>query len=179
MNTPPDKEKVISLQEIENRIYMIRGHKVILDADLARLYGVTTFNLNKAVRRNLARFPSDFMFRLTNQEVKDLLFQSGIAKFPTHGGRRSLPYAFTQEGVAMLSSALRSDEAIHLNIQIMRAFVRLKEMTISHDDLSRRIEQLEENYDHRFASVFDAIRELMSERSVPLKRIVGLDKKGE
>jgi hypothetical protein len=168
-----------SLQEIESQIYLIRGHKVIFDADLARLYRVTTFNLNKAVKRNQTRFPQDFMFQLTNQELKDLVFQSGISSLATHGGRRSLPYVFTQEGVAMLSSVLRSDEAVQVNILIMRAFVRLKELSISHDDLSRRIAHLEARYDQQFSSVFEAIRELISERSIPLKRVIGLGKKDQ
>jgi hypothetical protein len=179
MESNTDKRRAISVQEIEHQIYLIRGHKVIFDSDLARLYRVTTFNLNKAVKRNLARFPPDFMFQLTNQELKDLVFQSGISSSASHGGRRSPPYVFTQEGVAMLSSVLRSDEAVQVNILIMRAFVRLKELSISHDDLNRRIDHLEERYDQQFSSVFDAIRELISERSIPLKRVIGLAKEDE
>ena len=177
MKLKTKKQNVISIQEIENQIYLIRGHKVMFDADLGLLYKVTTFNLNKAVKRNPTRFPPDFMFQLTHDELTDLVFQTGISSPAKHGGRRFLPYVFTQEGVAMLSSVLRSDEAVQVNILIMRAFVRLREMGISHDDLNRRIDQLEARYDRQFISVFDAIRELMSERSIPLKRIIGLDKK--
>ena len=168
----------LSLKDIENKIYSIRGLKVMLDSDLASLYGVTTFNLNKAVKRNQNRFPRDFMFQLTNQEVIDLIFQIGISKkILGRGGRRHLPNVFTQEGIAMLSSVLRSEQAVEVNIFIMRAFVRLREMIVGHSDLSLRIDQLEAKYDKQFGSVFDAIRELMSEHAVPRKRIVGLDKK--
>ncbi len=177
MRPPSDKHHPISLQEVENQIYLIRGQKVMIDTDLARLYGVTTFNLNKAVKRNRLRFPTDFMFQLTNQELSDLIFQNGIARSSGHGGRRSLPFAFTQEGVAMISSVLRSDEAIQMNILIMRAFVRLKEVNMSHAELNRRLDSLEERYDQQFSSIFEAIRELISDRSVPRKRVIGLGKK--
>lgn len=173
MQQPP-----LTLKEIESKIYLIRGRKVMMDSDLATLYGVTTFNLNKAVRRNIVRFPSDFMFQLTNQEVSDLIFQIGISKVTVgRGGRRHHPYVFTQEGVAMLSSVLRSNQAVEVNIYIMRAFVRLREMTLGHDDLSRRIDQLEERYDTQFGSVFDVIREMIAEHAVPRKKIRGLSSK--
>jgi phage regulator Rha-like protein len=159
----------IPIQEIASKIYLIRGHKVMLDSDLAAIYDVTTFNLNKAVKRNLNRFPPDFMFQLSNQEVRALIFQIGISK-QGRGGRRSAPYVFTQEGVAMLSSALNSDEAINVNIMIMRAFVKLRDST----GLIEKVEQLEKKYDHKLKVVFDAIRELMSTHSVPRKRIIGL-----
>src|SRR3972149_4807704 len=110
---------------IEQAIFLIRGQKVMLDVDLAKLYGVTTFNLNKAVKRNLDRFPEDFMFQLNYQEVRNLIFQFGISSW---GGTRKLPRAFTEQGVAMLSSVLKSKRAIQVNIQIMRAFIKLKEM---------------------------------------------------
>lgn len=168
----------LSLKDIEDKIYLIRGVKVMLDSDLAYLYGVTTFNLNKAVKRNGDRFPRDFMFRLTNQEVMDLTFQIGMSKKTSeHGGRRHPPNVFTQEGVAMLSSVLRSEQAVQVNIFIMRAFVRLRELIMGHEDLSRRIDQLEVRYDGQFSSIFDAIRELMSKHAVPRKRIIGLGKK--
>jgi hypothetical protein len=169
--------KQLSILEIESKIYYIRNQKVMLDSDLAELYGVTTFNLNKSVKRNSLRFPMDFMFQLTNQEVKDLIFQNGMSSSPKHGGRRHLPFVFNQEGVAMLSSVLRSEQAAEVNVFIMRTFVKLREMSVGYEDLSRKIEQLENQYDRQFTSVFDAIRELMSERSIPLKRIIGLGKK--
>jgi flagellar capping protein FliD len=168
-----------SLSQIETLIYQIRGKKIILGPDLARLYVVTTFNLNKAVRRNLSRFPDDFMFQLTNQEVRDLKFQSGISSLNTHGGTRITPYAFTQEGVAMLSSVLRSEHAVRVNIAIMRAFVKLKSLLTDHDLLIRRMDALQEKYDGQFEAVFVAIRELMSEQSVPRKRIIGIGKSSD
>jgi len=115
-----------SLSDIENKIYLIRGLKVMLDSDLAALYGVTTFNLNKAVKRNIERFPRDFMFHLTNRELSDLIFQIGISSEPSgHGGRRHPPVVFTQEGVAMLSSVLRSEQAVQVNIYIMRCLRKI------------------------------------------------------
>jgi len=128
---------------IERRIYMIRGQKVMLDADLAGLYQVETSNLNKAVKRNLDRFPIDFMFQLTRQEAESLRFQTGISNGDGRGGRRYLPYVFTEHGVAMLSSVLNSARAVQINILIIRAFMRLREMLASHKDLARKIERLE------------------------------------
>ncbi|OFZ55983.1 MAG: hypothetical protein A2428_09550 [Bdellovibrionales bacterium RIFOXYC1_FULL_54_43] len=159
---------------IENRIYLIRGKKVMLDTDLAVLYGVTTFNLNKAVQRNMKRFPEDFMFCLTETEAQSLTFQIGISKTPGRGGRRTLPYAFTQEGIAMLSGVLRSDRAIVVNIQIMRTFVKLRDILLSHKDLAQKLNNLEKKYDHQFKAVFDAIRALVAERSTPRKQIIGI-----
>jgi hypothetical protein len=118
------------LTQIQNMIYDIRGQKIILDSDLAALYGVETFNLNKAVKRNIDRFPSDFMFQLTKDEWKNLSFQNGISS-KQHGGRRYMPYAFTEQGVAMLSSVLNSPKAIDVNIKIMRAFVKLRHYVLS------------------------------------------------
>ncbi|MCX5704409.1 MAG: ORF6N domain-containing protein [Candidatus Omnitrophica bacterium] len=136
----------------------IRGKKVMLDSDLAELYGVATKNLNKAVKRNRKRFPEDFMYKLTKQEVAGLRFQIGTSK---RGGRRYLPYAFTQEGVAMLSSVLNSDRAVRVNIQIMRAFVQLRRMLLSNSDLRRKIEEMEKKYDRQFLIVFEAIKQLL------------------
>jgi len=134
----------------------------MLDADLAGLYGVTTFNLNKAVKRNMGRFPKDFMFQLTEEEAASLRFQIGMSKPKGRGGRRYLPYVFTEQGVAMLSSVLRSGRAVRVNITIMRAFVRLREMIASHKDLAKQLNDLERKYDAKFKIVFDAIRELMA-----------------
>jgi hypothetical protein len=160
---------------IEQKIYLIRRHKVMLDADLAELYGVTTGNLNLAVRRNQRRFPEDFMFQLSRKEAQALLLQNARAK--GRGGRRTPPYAFTEQGVAMLSSVLNSERAIEVNIAIMRAFVRLRVMLATHADLARRLNELEEKYDEQFRVVFEAIRELMTPEPVPAARRIGFANK--
>ena len=152
--------KELILQEsIERRILLIRGHKVMLDKDLAELYGVTTGNLNKAVSRNLDRFPNDFMFQLTKKEFTNLIFHFGTSSW---GGTRKMPRAFTEQGVAMLSSVLRSKRAIQVNIQIMRAFVKLRRILASHKDLAKKLNSLEKKYNTQFKVVFDAIRQLMA-----------------
>src|SRR5262245_45955586 len=156
---------------VEQKIYLIRGHKVMLDADLAQLYGVTTGNLNLAVRRNPKRFPEDFMFQLSGKEARSLLLQNARAK--GRGGRRTPPYAFTEQGVSMLSSVLNSERAIEVNITIMRAFVRLRAMLATHADLARRLNELEQKYDEQFSAVFEAIRELMAPEPVPVTRQIG------
>jgi hypothetical protein len=150
----------ISPPAIEARIHLIRGLRVMLDRDLAAMYGVDTKILNKAVARNASRFPADFSFVLTAEELENLRFQFGTSR--SWGGRRYMPRVFTEQGVAMLSSVLRSRRAIDVNIAIMRAFVQLREMLTSHKDLARRIDELEQKYDGSFATVFDAIRELAS-----------------
>jgi len=163
--------KVLVPQErIESSILLIRGHKVILDRDLAQMYGVSTGNLNKAVTRNLDRFPADFMLSLTRKEFADLKFHSGTSSW---GGTRKLPRAFTEQGVAMLSSVLRSRRAVGVNIEIMRAFVRLRQMLASHADLARRLDELEQKYDAQFRVVFDAIRELMAPLPEPPGKRIG------
>ena len=164
-------KQLISQTVIERKIMMIRGHKVMLDKDLAELYGVKTKMLNRAVKRNIRRFPKDFMFRLTKQETNNLRFHFGTSSW---GGRRYLPYAFTEQGVAMLSSVLNSERAIEVNIEIMRTFVRLREMLSSHKDLERKLIALEKKYDEHFKVVFDAIRALMKETEKP-KRKIGFD----
>lgn len=143
---------------VESKILLLRGKKVMLDRDLAMLYGVTTSNLNKAVNRNLERFPEDFMLQLTTDEFKNLKFHFGISSW---GGTRKLPYAFTENGVAMLSSVLNSKRAITANIQIMRTFTKLREMLATHKDLARKIEEMEKKYDHQFKVVFEAIKQLL------------------
>jgi len=150
---------LVPAERIEQSILLIRGHKVILDADLATLYGVETKQLIKAVKRNLPRFPDDFMFQLSEKEFENLRFHFGTSS--QWGGRRYPPYAFTEQGVAMLSSVLHSRRAIQVNIEIMRAFVRLRRMLASHADLARKLDALERKYDTQFKVVFDAIRELM------------------
>ena len=162
---------------IEQKIYMIRRQKVMLDADLAELYGVTTGNLNLAVRRNPKRFPQDFMFQLSRQETQSLLLQNARAK--GRGGRRTPPYAFTEQGVAMLSSVLNSERAIEVNIGIMRAFVRLRSMLAGHADLARRLEKLEQKYDDQLKEVFEAIGEMMEPEPVPPARRIGFAGKQE
>ena len=149
----------IELIRVERAIHIIRGDKVILDEDLAELYGIETKKLVQAVKRNPDRFPADFMFQLTNQELKDLKFQFGTAN--QWGGRRTPPYAFTEQGVAMLSCVLNSPRAVQVNIEIMRTFVRLRRLLTSHADLAERLEELERKYDGQFRVVFEAIRQLM------------------
>jgi hypothetical protein len=144
---------------IEGKILLMRGHKILLDRDLAALYGVATRDLNKAVSRNLDRFPADFMITLTREEMANLKFHFGTSSW---GGTRKPPRAFTEQGVAMLSSVLRSKRAVHVNIEIMRAFVRLREMLASNADLARRLDALEKSYDARFQVVFEAIKKLMA-----------------
>jgi len=164
-----NSELVKLASRVENRILLIRGHKVMLDTDLAGLYGVPTKILNKAVDRNLDRFPSDFMFRLTREEAANLRFQSGTSSW---GGRRYLPCVFTEQGVAMLSSVLRSPRAVAVNIEIMRAFVRLRQLLNTHKDLARRLDELEKKYDSQFRVVFEAIRQLMAPPE-PKRRQIG------
>jgi hypothetical protein len=147
---------------IERRIYIVRGFKVMLDADLAALYGVPTGRLNEQVRRNHRRFPGDFLFELTPQEVSNLKSQSAISSLTGgHGGRRTTVLAFTEQGVAMLSSVLHSDRAIDVNIAVMRTFVRLRHLLVGHAELAKKIEDLEQRYDGQFRIVFDALREFM------------------
>ncbi len=160
-------------QHVERRILLIRGHKVMLDADLAELYGVQTKNLNKAVKRNLERFPEGFMFQITDKEYPNLRFQIGTSS-SGYGGRRYLPMAFTEQGVAMLSSVLRSKRAIQVNIAIMKTFVKIRELLGTHRDLANKLEALERKYekhDTQFKLVFDAIRELIAPPRAPRRRI--------
>jgi hypothetical protein len=159
------------LERIERSILLIRGHKVMLDADLAVLYAVSTKRLNEQVRRNRSRFPGDFMFQLTEEEVRSLRSQFATSK-KGRGGRRYSPLVFTEQGIAMLSTVLNSERAIQVNIEIMRAFVRLREMIATHKDLARKLEALEKRYDAQFKVVFDAIRELMASPT-PKKRKIG------
>ena len=162
--------EIVPATRIENTIRMVRGQKVMLDFDLAALYGVTTGSLNRQVKRNRDRFPRDFMYQLNAQEVEDLICQFGISS-SRHGGRRNPVLAFTQEGVAMLSSVLRSPRAVLVNIEIMRAFVRLRSILAAHADLACRLDDLEKRYDEQFRAVFDALRELMSPPEPPPKQI--------
>ena len=160
---------VVPVDQIENIILVIRGQRVILARELAELYGVTTGNLNKAMKRNIDRFPNDFMFQLTAEEYKSLRFHFGILEKGRHS--KYLPYAFTEQGVAMLSSVLKSKRAVQVNIEIMRAFVRLRRMLSVHKDLESKLTDLEQKYDEQFKIVFDAIRQLMIPPAKPRKKI--------
>ncbi len=172
---------LLSTGFIERRIYLIRKQKVMLDSDLAELYGVETKMLNRAVKRNIDRFPADFMFQLNKEEAARLRFQIGTSSLrsqaatseASHGGRRYLPYAFTEQGVAMLSSVLHSKRAVQVNIAIMRTFVQLREMLATHKDLAQKLEALEKKYDRQFKVVFDAIRHLMEPEEPPKQRQIG------
>lgn len=162
---------VVPAERIVGRIFAVREVKVMLDQDLAELYGVTTGNFNKAVKRNIERFPIDFMFKLNQKEITDILrFQNGTSKH-SHGGRRYLPYAFTEQGVAMLSSVLNSSRAIQVNIQIMRTFTRMREMLMSYADLKKKIERLENRYDKQFKQVFEVIKQLITQEEKPKEEI--------
>ncbi|MCD7780209.1 MAG: ORF6N domain-containing protein, partial [Candidatus Gastranaerophilales bacterium] len=162
------------LIEIKNLIYVIRGQKVMLDSDLAMLYGVLTKNLNKAVKRNIQRFPEDFMFQITKEEYENLKFQFGTSN-NQWGGRRTLPFVFTEQGISMLSSVLQSEQAIAINIQIMRMFVKIKQYAIEHQDLQEQIVELK-NYFIQYAqdnnAEIDRINEainLLLDRTKPEK----------
>jgi hypothetical protein len=162
-------KSVVPMERIEKSILLIRGQKVMLDSDLAELYSVETKQLKRAVRRNINRFPKDFMFRLTKDEYNSLRYQFGTLKRGEHS--KYPPMAFTEQGVAMLSSVLNSKRAIEVNILIMRAFVKLREMVSSHKDLLRKVEEMEKKYDHQFQVVFEAIKQLMKEAEKPKRRI--------
>ena len=170
----------IPVEIVKGKIYLIRGQKVLLDSDLAELYGVTTANLNKAVKRNIERFPDDFMLQLVVEEAGNLIFQSGISS-SGHGGRRKLPNAFTEQGVAMLSSVLKSDRAVQVNIAIMRAFVQMRELAASNRELSGKFAELERRvgtHDNAIRTLFDAISQLMTP-VVPKRNKIGFGQKGE
>jgi hypothetical protein len=162
-------------ENIESKIYLIRGMKVMLDHDLAKLYGVPTMRLNEQVRRNPKRFPPDFMFSLSNQEHRNLISQIAISS-EGHGGRRTPPLVFTEQGVSMLSAVLHSERAIDVNVAIMRAFVRQRQVLNSDKAFENRLIELETKCDGKFSSIFAAIRELMSHHAVPRKRIIGLSR---
>jgi len=153
---------LVPVERIEGAILLMRDKKVMLDADLASLYGVDTRVLVQAVKRNLDRFPADFMFQLSKEEVDFLRSQIVTLKRGRGQHSKYLPYAFTEQGVAMLSSVLHSPRAIQVNIEIMRAFVRLRRMLASHAELARKLDALEKKYDVQFKAVFDAIRQLMT-----------------
>jgi len=162
---------LIPPERIEQTILLIRGQKVMLSTDLAKLYQVEPRALVQAVKRNIDRFPRDFMFQLNKEEFAKLKSQIVISSWG--GLRRARPFAFTEQGVAMLSSVLRSKRAINVNIEIMRAFVRLRRMLASHAELARKLEALEKKYDTQFKVVFDAIRQLMAPPEPKKRRPIG------
>lgn len=165
---------LVPVEVIENRILSMRGQRVMLSADLAELYGVEPKALVQAVKRNLKRFPEDFMFQLTQDEGR-LLRSQNVTLKKGRGQHTKYPaYAFTEQGIAMLSSVLNSDRAIAVNIEIMRAFVRLREMVASHEELAKKLEELEKKYDARFKAVFDAIHALLEPPKKP-KRGIGFE----
>jgi hypothetical protein len=164
--------KLVVVEAIERWILLIRGHKVIVDSQLAELYEVTTGNLNLAVRRNLARFPEDFMFQLTPEEANGLLLQTARAK-NRRGGRRTPPYVFTEQGVAMVSALLNSERAIAVSIAIMRTFVRLRQILATHKELAEGLAAMGEKNDRRFKVVFDILQKLMGPPPGPRKRSIG------
>jgi hypothetical protein len=173
-----DKSLTIPDEVVMNKIYLIRNHRVMLDDDLAELYQVETRRLNEQVKRNIERFPEDFMFQLTEQEWENLKSQNATSSW---GGRRKLPSAFTEHGVLMLSSVLNSERAIQVNIQIMRIYTKLKGMIVDHKDILHKLEKLEgkvSKHDDNFKVVFDYLRELLNPPSGPMRKI-GFKQKGK
>lgn len=175
MPVQKNKTAIIPVECIASLIFLIRGQKVIIDKDIANLYGVTTGNLNKAVKRNSERFPNDFMFQLTAKEHKDLIFQIGR---PKRGGARFRPFAFTEQGVAMLSSVLNSKRAVYVNIQIMRTFMRLRQMIMSYAELQDKIEDMERKFTNKLdvhsrqiQQIFEALKQLLIQEAEPKAEI--------
>ena len=171
------RKPTLNVADLGPMICVLRGQRVMLDSDLAALYGVETKALTRAVKRNIERFPEDFMFHATGEELATLRCQIGTSKSPLkdpRGGRRYRPYVFTQEGIAMLSSVLRSERAVEVNVAIMRAFVRLREMTLGVGELARKVETLERGFAKHgedFKVVFDALRQLMTPPEKPRRKI--------
>ncbi len=164
-------KEIIPVEQIARTIFVLRGQKVMLDLDLAKLYGVPTGHLNRAVKRNASRFPPDFMFRSTAEEAGNLKSQTGISSW---GGRRARPYAFTEQGVAMLSSVLKTERAVKVNIAIMRAFVKLREVLETNRELRRKFDRLEKRvgkHDREIAAIIEAIRQLIAPPAKPPREI--------
>ncbi len=169
------KNQIILSKIVERRIFLIRGKKVMFDRDLANLYSVNTMVLNQAVKRNKERFPEDFMFQLTKNEFENLKSHFVISSW---GGTRKLPYAFTEQGIAMLSSVLKSKTAIQVNIQIMRTFTKIREMIVSNKVLREKIEVMEKKYDKQFKVIFDVIKRLIEKDQVEPAKITGFEYRG-
>jgi hypothetical protein len=175
----PDDTSLIPAERIEKAILLIRGQKVMLDRDLAALYRVTTKALVQAVKRNLARFPADFMFQLSREELEDWRSQIVTSNPAAKMGLRRRPYAFTEHGVAMLSSVLRSERAVTVSVEIVRVFVRLRQLLATHIELARKLDELEKRYDAQFKLVFEAIRQLMAPPPSPRKGKIGFGREKE
>ncbi|HUT53267.1 MAG TPA: ORF6N domain-containing protein [bacterium] len=166
------KNTLVLVKQVESMILVIRGQRIVLDADLAELYGVTTKVLNQAVKRNRDRFPKDFMFKLNNREVRNLMSQIAISS--GHGGRRKLPYAFTEHGAIMAANVLNSERAIEASVYVVRAFVKLREMLASHKEMAGKLKELEkrlDSHDHDIRALVAAIRQLMEPPPKPKKEI--------
>jgi len=163
--------KLIPQEVIQNQIFLLRGQKIMLDKDLAVLYGVKPIRLREQVKRNIRRFPADFMFQLTEREVEAMVSHFAIPSRKHLGGH--LPYAFTEHGILMLSSVLNSERAVEANIQIMRTFTKLRRLMLEHSDLRRKIEEMERKYDHQFKIVFQAIKELLESPPAKSKPPIG------
>jgi hypothetical protein len=161
-------KEIVSVEQITGRIYFIRGQRVMLDRDLAELYGVETRRLKEQVRRNIDRFPDDFMFELTKNEFEILRSQFAISSW---GGSRYAPMAFTEHGVLMISSVLKNDKAVQINIQIMRVFIKFRAMLSAHKDLDRKIDEMERKYDNRFQIVFETLDQLINIKAKQKKKI--------
>ena len=166
------ESNIIPVERIEHAIIVIRGKKVMLDGNLADIYGIETKGLIRAVKRNLERFPEDFMFQLTKEEFESLRYQFGTSK-TGRGGRRYLPYVFTEHGAVMLASVLNSPVAINASVQVVRAFVKLRQLLVTHTELARKINSLEKKYDSQFAVVFKAIKELMQPQAKEKEKKIG------
>jgi hypothetical protein len=164
-------KSIVPIEVIEKKILLIGGQKVMLDSDLAALYGVTTKRLNEQVRRNLKRFPRDFMYQLSAEEFESLRSHFATIKIGRGKHRKYLPHVFTEQGIAMLSSVLNSERAIEVNIQIMRTFIKLREMMSSQKDLARKLAELEKKYEGQFQIVFEAIRQLIEVEEKPKRKI--------
>ncbi len=167
------KEIIVPIQDVARKIFLIRGHRVMIDSDLAEMYQVTTKSLNQAVKRNSERFPSDFMFQITEKEAEFLRSQIVTSKEGS-GGRRYLPYVFTEQGVAMLSTVLKSKKAVLVNISIMRAFVRIRELVLSNKVVLQKLDALERKYathDVKIETLFEEMKEFMAEPRKPTRRI--------
>lgn len=166
------RKRVISAERIVPSIFFIRGQRVILDTDLAKLYGVTTKRLNEQVRRNIDRFPADFMFQLTADEV-DILRSQFATSSDAHGGRRYAPFVFTEHGAIMAATVLNTPRAVDVSVQVVRAFVKLREIIATNKELARKLQELEQKYDAKFGEVFAAIRELMADQNEKKRRRIG------
>ena len=167
-NTEPATTDIVTLENILPCVFVVRGVKAMLDTDLARLYEVETRQLNQAVKRNMERFPQDFMFQLSPEEFDILRSQNVMSRW---GGRRTMPLAFTEQGIAMLSSVLRSPKAIQVNVSIMRAFVRMRQLLTETNDLKTMVEQLQGHYDQQFRIVFEVLNQMVGEQDHNQKQI--------